>query len=500
MSLQSQVRPAGRWQARLDSRFAGSRFAGSRLTGGSRFAALGVCLVLGGCFAGTERPDVSLDIPRHYRDAPRNADAALPAIDWWRGFRSPELTALVEEALASNLDIAAAVSRIVQADAQARVTGSALLPVVDLDASASRSRATGVERSNFNASFSAAYEIDFWGRNRSALRSAEQTAMATRFDRETIALTTVAAVANSYFQVLAAQDRLRAARENLEAASGVFGLIEERVRVGTASALDTAQQETVLATQRATIPPLEQVLRESRITLALLLGRAPASVTIRGGTDGPDLHTPVTPGLPSDLLVRRPDIRSAEALLEAADADVEAARAAMLPSIQLAGSAAIPANRCDFLLRPELALFNLAAGLTQPIFDGLRLQGLLDLSRGRQDELVQIYRRAAIGAFGDVERALNAVRFTAERERLLRRAVDSSRRAFQISETQLREGAVDLITVLNTQQSLFQNPGRAGRRTARTATGLAEPVPGARRRLADAAAARSAHRRDGAIE
>jgi outer membrane protein TolC len=108
------------------------------------------------------------------------------------------------------------------------------------------------------------------------------------------------------------------------------------------------------------------------------------------------------------------------------------------------------------LLRPESAFYNLVAGLTQPVFDGLRLQGQLDLQRGRQDELLQLYRRAVVSAFGDVERALVDIRFTGERERLQRQVVASSRRAFEISETRLREGAVDLVTVLSTQQTLFQ--------------------------------------------
>ncbi len=426
-----------------------------------RFVTSFVCAalapVLGGCFVGTEKPEAALDIPATYREAPRNPAAALPSVVWWRGFRSAQLTELVEAALASNLDIAAAVARVVQADAQARIAGAALLPVVDAGGSALRARsAGGPERDVLSASLAASYEIDFWGKNRAGLRAAEQLAAATRFDRETVSLSTAAAVANAYFQVLAAQDRLRAARENLAAASRVYNLIQERLNVGTASALDTAQQESVVATQRAAIPALEQVVRENAITLAVLVGRAPAAVSVRGGSMNTVAIPPVTPGLPSDLVVQRPDIRNAEAQLAAANANVETARAAMLPSIRLTGEGGYTSDALRTLLRPESAFFNLAAGLTQPIFDGLRLQGQLDLTKGRQDELLQNYRGAVINAFADVERALVAVRLTAERERLQRAVVASSRRAFEISETRLREGAVDLVTVLNTQQTLFQ--------------------------------------------
>ena len=420
---------------------------------------------LTGCLVGTEKPQAALDVPAGYRGAPRNPDRALPSVDWWRGFRSKQLTDLIEEALTSNLDVAAAVARIVQADAQSRIAGAPLLPLVNLNADATRARSSrtlggdsggGVDRSVYSASLSASYEIDFWGKNRAALRAAEQTAAASRFDREVVALTTVATVANAYFTVLASQDRLRTARENLAAATRVLNLVEERFKVGTASALDTAQQESLVNQVRAAIPPVEQLLRDNIITLAVLIGRAPAHVSVRGGSTQQIAIPPVTPGLPSDLVVQRPDIREAEAQLEAANANVESARAAMLPSITLTGEGGYMSAALRTLLRPDSAFYTLTAGLTQPILDGLRLQGQLDLQKGRQDELLQLYRKAVVSAFGDVERALNAVQQTAERERLQREVVSSSRRAFEISETRLREGAVDLITVLNTQQTLFQ--------------------------------------------
>ena len=160
--------------------------------------------------------------------------------------------------------------------------------------------------------------------------------------------------------------------------------------------------------------------------------------------------------LPSDLIGQRPDIREAEARLESGNASVYSARAAFFPSITLTGEGGYQSAVFRTLMRPESAFFNLAAGLTQPLLDGARLQGQYDLAKGRQDELLQLYRKAVISGFADVENALIAVRQTTERERLQRDVVRSSRQAFQISEQRLREGAVDLVTVLNTQQTLFQ--------------------------------------------
>ncbi len=425
-------------------------------------------LLLAGCLVGREKPDAALDIPSAYRTPVRNPDAALPTPDWWRGFRSRQLTGLIEEALTSNLDIAAAVARIVQADAQARIAGAALLPAVQLDADYSRSRSSrtsgpssgasggGSTRTLYSTSLSASYAIDFWGKNRAALLAAENAAVASRFDREVVALATVVSVATAYFQVAAAQERLRVARDNLAAAERVLGVIRDRFAVGTASALDVAQQESLVAAQRATIPPLVQTLRQNTAVLALLIGRPPARVTI-GSANLWQLAIPaVTPGLPSDLLTRRPDVREAEAQLAAANANVEAARAAFFPNIQLTGEGGYQSAVLRTLVRPESTFFSLAAGLAQPIFDGALLQGQFDLQHGRQDELLQNYRRAVINAFTDVERALVAVQQTAQQERLQREVVSSSRRAFEIAEQRLREGTVDLVTVLQTQQALFQ--------------------------------------------
>ena len=393
----------------------------------------------------------------------------MPQLDWWRGFRSKQLTTLIEEAQASNFDIAAAIGRIMQADAQAQIAGAPLLPNVGLDASATRSQvsiATGSgdvtgsvnrQRRLYNITVNASYEIDFWGKNRAALLAAEQTAIATRYSREVVAITTLAAVANTYFEMLSAQERLRIARDNLSSATRILTLFRQRLEAGTANALDVAQQEALVATTRAAIPLLEQIARQDIATLAVLVGKPPEYFTVRGGSMAALAIPRVTPGLPSELLRQRPDIRLAEADLASANASVFSARAAFFPSIQLTGQGGFQSAALQTLFSPQAAFYNVTAGLTQPIFDGFRLQGQLDFQRGRQEELLQIYRRTVVSAFADVERALIAIQLTAERERLLREAVAASRRAFELSETQLREGAVDLVTVLNAQQTFFQN-------------------------------------------
>jgi NodT family efflux transporter outer membrane factor (OMF) lipoprotein len=435
----------------------------------------GICLMLplGGCLLSTDKPDPGLDVPQAYELGPKNpalAEAAVPPLDWWRGFRSKELTELIEEARTANLDIAVAVAQIVQADAQARIAGAPLLPGVTLNGSAERLRAsqtlsgsnfsgsfTGGSESNIlTASLSASYEIDFWGKNRSALRAAEETAVASRYNREVVGLTTVVAVANAYFQVLAAQDQLRIARENVAAATKILTLIQQQFSAGTASDLNVAQQESLVDTERATIPPLEQTLRQNQIALALLIARPPERVVIRGGSMRGIAIPRVTPGLPSELITQRPDIRQAESQLASANANVQNARAQLLPSITLTGEGGYQSAVLKTLLQPESAFYTATAGLTQPIFEGGKLLGNLDLQKGMQDQLLQAYRKAVISAFTDVDKALVAVRETTLAERLDRDVVKSSRRAFDLSEQQLRAGTVNLVTLLQTEQTLFQ--------------------------------------------
>src|SRR5262245_14793562 len=421
-------------------------------------AFVGLCLVamLAGCIFTSARPDLAPDIPPKYGAG--QGESAPPALDWWRSFRSRELTNLIEEAQIANLDIAAAIGRIIQADAQAKIIGAALLPEVDFAGFAERFRNAGAgvpERNLFHAALNASYEIDFWGKNRAFSRAAQETAVASRFNKEVVALSTMAAVGNAYFQVLSAQDRLRINQSNVEAASRILNLIKQRFEAGTASQLDVAQQERLVAQVRANIPIFDQAVRQNIAVLAVLIGKPPVEVVIKGGNIYGLAIPRVTPGLPSELLFQRPDIRSAEADLASADASVEAARAAFFPSISLTGQAGHESNVLKLLFTPQNAFYNIALNITQPLLDGFRLEGQLELAQGRQFELVKVYCQTILSAFGDVEIALIAIAESLERERLQQIVVNSSREAFRLSEARLREGTIDLVTVLQTQQTLF---------------------------------------------
>jgi outer membrane protein, multidrug efflux system len=428
---------------------------------------LGLVASSAGCILTKDLPDPALDIPEGYKAArPSKAAGAPPTLDWWRGFRSRELTGLMEEAQTVNLDIAAATARFRQADAQARIAGAALLPSLSGTGQETYSRTSGSSSSgltnggrevvNYSASLSASYELDFWGKNRDAAQAAEETAVANRFDRDVVALTTLTTVANAYFQVLTAQDRIRTAQRNIASAERILNAIKDRLTAGTGNDLDVAQQESVLANQRALVPPLRQTLDQNLNALATLVSRPPEAVRVAGGSLNQIAAPRVTPGLPSELLTQRPDIRRQEAQLASATANVGSARAQFFPSIQLTGQGGYQSSALTSLFQPHAAFFSMVGSLTQPIFDGGRILGNFEFTKARQDELLQTYRKTVVQAFADVDNALMSIRQTTERLRLQREVVAASRRAFQLSEQQLRAGTADIVTVLNTQLTLFQ--------------------------------------------
>jgi NodT family efflux transporter outer membrane factor (OMF) lipoprotein len=441
-------------------------------------AALLLAPGLSGCILGSERPELNLEVPGGYREASKRApDAAVPALDWWRGFRSKELTSLMEDAQIFNLDIAVAIAQIVQADAQVGVSGAPLLPSISgavnaeqehfgsatSSSGSSSSGLTGLSSdsrsgsnfSTYSAGLTASYMLDFWGKNQATLHAAEESATSSRYNREVVTLSTIVTVANTYFQVLAAQDELRVARRNLAAAERIMTLINQQFAGGTASQLDVSQQQALVSTERAAIPPLEVTLRQNIYALALLVARAPANFNVNGGTLTSIVVPRVTPGLPSELLYQRPDVRQAEAQLASSNFSVESARAAFFPQIQLTATTGVQSAALAALFGPGAWYYTLAAGLTQPLFDGFLLESQLKQAKGVQLQYLQAYRKAVLSAFADVEKALVALSQTTLQERLQIEAVNNSRKAFDVSETQLRAGTVNLITVLQTQQTLL---------------------------------------------
>ncbi len=417
-------------------------------------------LGLSACSLGPEYSRPNIPTPSAWM-APQNQNAAVwPSLEWWHGFASPQLNALMDKAQHTNDDIGAAIARVQEADAQARIAGAALLPAVGVSTAATHehepvSGGGFSTYSQYNPLLSASYQLDFWGKNRAARDAALAAAKASRYDRVTVELTVMSSVATSYFQALQLRDRIRIAEENLVNAERIFKGLQIEQNVGTVTALDVAQQDTTVATLSAAIPPLKQQLRQTLDALAILTGQNPEDVNLPSGSLA-DLTEPVVQaGLPSELLARRPDVSEAEANLIAANANIKVARASFFPSISLTANGGFISGALSTALSPANHVFALSAGITQPIFEGGALQGQYDYSKARYAELLSDYHKSVISAFGNVEDALVALQQTAEQQQRQQASADKARHAYDLANAQFHAGTINILTVLNTENALF---------------------------------------------
>ena len=316
---------------------------------------------------------------------------------------------------------------------------------------------TYAESRSYTLQPSISYEVDLWGRVRAGRDAAAATALASRFDQQTVALTVVTSVASTWFQALALQDRLNVAARNIRDAETILTAIRARQAAGTASLLDVSQQETLVAGLRTQVPALRSQLEQQLNALGILIGRPPSVVTVRPGTLAALSLPEVAPGLPSELLARRPDVASAEAQLRAANADIRAARANFFPQVALSGAAGWQSLALTTLFGPGSLFLNAAASATQSIFNNGLTAAQVEQARGRYDELLADYRKAVVQAFTDVENAVQAYRFATEQEALQRDAVATAQRAADIARAQLLAGTTDIVTALQAQTALFND-------------------------------------------
>lgn len=382
---------------------------------------------------------------------PDTASAPLwPTVAWWDGFNAPELPPLERAALAENLDLLAAAARVDQTHARAGIAGSALFPALNGTANAGRSGSSipHTTGNKFSVGGQASYELDLWGLNRDQLRAAEENEFAARYAEQTVRLTITADVANTYLDVLALRQRVAIAKQNIAAARRILTITEAKVTNGVSSNLELAQQRAQVAGEEAAIPALEEQEREARYALAVLLGRAPEGFDINEVKLDGIVAPVVRAGLPTELLQRRPDVAQAEASLRAAHANVDAARAAFFPHIDL--SAGITQA-----FSPSSLAWNIGASLLQAVFDGGNLASQSDLAKAQQMELLVTYRKTVFNALSDTESAMGQTASLQEQERYVTEEERNAAEAYRIAELQYREGVTDLLNVLQTQQTLF---------------------------------------------
>lgn len=440
--------------------------------------AIVLLLLLNGCASQSTTKDsasVVQDMPAQWseRTEQQGTTASTLTATWWQDFASPELDRLVAQGLQNNPDLGMAAERIVQAEAQARVAGASLFPVLSGSAGASHRETRGGNAANTDAGgtsggssggssnstslgLSASYEFDFWGKNAAGVRAANSQQQASQFDRDSLKLTLAAGIATGYFQLLAIRERLAVAQENLTIARRVLQVVEARVRYGAAAQLDLTRQRAAFISQEAAIPPLQLQEQQALYALAILLGQVPPGFQVAGNKIQQINMPTIAPGLPASLLQRRPDLASAEAQLAAANANIDATRAALFPSISLSSSLGLASDSLQGLVNAPLTTFNIAAGLTQVIFDGGRLRNQVSIAESRQRELLLAYRKAVLAALADVDNSLAASSRSQAQEALLQASLQESEQALRLSEIRYRAGTDDLLVLLDAQRSRFQ--------------------------------------------
>ena len=425
-----------------------------------------------------EIPDAGL--PEWWGNAaqtrPAEAESLAQPSAWWKAFGLSELDRLEHVALDNNHDLKAAVARIRQAEAQLAIAGAPLLPTVGLSAqeqvlkrstsstttstsTTSTSSTSSRSRSavhSYQGNLSASYEVDFWGKTRSAIESAEAALRASEFDRDTVAHTLTAGVATALFQFVALAERVETAKRNLEIARQTLDYAEKQETFGKTSALEAAQQRSNVALIEAQVPALELQRRQALDGLAILAALAPSALAPPRTTLA-DIPIPfVVPGLPSSLLLRRPDIRKAEASLQAANANIGVARAQIFPAVTLTAERGYSSAHLAQLLEPTSIFWTLGAGIAVTLFDHDKTMGNVRLSEAKKLELAEAYRGAVLAALRDVEDGLAAVRLLAEQEAAQTIAVLAAREAQRLASVRYKEGAVDYLAVLEAQRTLLQ--------------------------------------------
>jgi NodT family efflux transporter outer membrane factor (OMF) lipoprotein len=462
-------------------------FATHKFHGVSALAGIALCiscfLLLSGCAVKRERYDVPpVFLPESYAKAPPvtapeagRVPAATPGMaldgalgEWWRLLGSSELDELTDRALANNPDLRVAALRIVQSRVRLQQAGADQLPVISLptqtkieapDSGIGRLASGGERHSRklYQSSLRGDWRPDIWGERSALYDSAEFQVWRATFQRDDVQRTVLASVATSYLEYLSLNDRLRVAHETEKVLSGMLESVDARLQAGDATVTELEQQKSAVYSVRATIPVLQQQREVVHNRLAALTGAVPGSLKLSElGLDSVKFPQ-VLPGVPSALLLRRPDVRAVEARLLAADADVDVARARILPPLDLTAQVGYGSAYLSQLFQPQSLFWSFIANLSVTIFDGGKRSSEVDFAQALHEEMVETYVRVIYDAVREVDDALSAIRLMGNRLEAQRVATESARRAWDFSQESYMAGAVDYLVMLDTQRTYHRN-------------------------------------------
>ena len=413
------------------------------------------CMKVGPDF---KKPDMDSQVRESYQHAPSDVEMEKIADRWWIAFNDPELNQIVKNVLSNNLDIKKALAVISEMRAYFVQSRADRFPRLSLQGEVRRQRILpGIESDLYNLSLPASFEIDLWGR----LARAEEAALAsltkTEENARIIAQTIVSEAITLYFQIESLERRIQITEQSIENYRRNLSFVERRYEGGLTSILDLRQARRILAQTESTLPSLRQELGIRQQKLAVLSGQYPEARSAR--TQPEDyfkLPSPIPPGLPSDLLLRRPDIRAAEANLRALNAKIGVAKGNRFPKITLTGTFGYSSGELDQLFMPGSSLWNIAFGVLQPIFDAGRLKAGQRAAEAQFQQGLADYARTVLTAFSEVESALLTREEQLEKRGKILTFLAEARGTQKVAENRYDRGLVGYLTVLDAQQARFQ--------------------------------------------
>lgn len=432
-------------------------------------------LLLAGCAVGPDYRRPEAEAPPQWSEplAGGETNSTAQTTEWWKSFQDPELDSLIERAVRSNLDLRIAQARVREARAQYGIASADLGPTVDGSSSYARERQSehqpvlgslplpsGVpfENSVYQAGFDASWEIDVFGGKRRGIQAARAQVSASEFGRRDVLITLLGDVARNYVDLRGYQGRLAIAHENIEAQQKALGITRDRFAKGLASDLDVQQASTVLATTRAEVPTLESSVQASMHRLEVLLGQQPGTLQAELTQASPiPIRPPLVPvGLPSELLLRRPDIRRAERQLAAATANIGVAKADLFPKFFLTGAAGFESMSAGDWFTGNSRFWSVGPTVQWRIFDAGRIRSNIKVQNARQEQALATYEKTVLTAFEEAENGLVLYAKEQVRRRSLQDAVVSSQKSLQTANQLYTNGLTDFLRVLDAERSLYQ--------------------------------------------
>jgi len=418
-----------------------------------------------GCSVGPNYHRPVVQPPTAYRDLSENPQAQAQAasyadLPWWQVFQDPQLQELIRTALKQNYDLQLATERINAARAQVAISRSRLFPQVQGNGDFSGGKEHNFQtKSNFLLlTADAAFQLDFFGRLRRATEASRAELLATEDARQTVILTLVSDVASAYFSLLQLDLQLQITRETVKTQQDSVKLTNLRVEHGVATRLDVLQAQQVLDSANAQIPDLERRIAQEENAISILLGNYPQAVPRGRALVEQPLPPEVPPGMPSSLIERRPDIREAEQVMVAANAEIGVAKAQFFPQIALTGSGGGSFGRSSAfsgLMGSQVGIWSYGAQVSQPIFTGGALRGNLRAAESQHQQALISYRQTIQRAFGDVSDALIGYeKFHQVRVRQ-EDTVKDLQESVRLSEMRYKGGTTTYLEVLDGQRSLF---------------------------------------------